>query len=222
MTIEGKRHVHAVEVKMLKPQKNLMAAHQDGHFAAATVKNLKVPVTSLVHFLNSLQELGKLFGEKSVFFISQDDKARVPLGLPAAQHQSRIAMHMQYRVRLPDHDWVVADRHKLVPSVYAAAAFEKWEVGYNGPTFVAIRSGKHDKSTSASHLEDFRHLLSLPEFGGAAKDPSGQVKPIVLVTVDNGPDECPRFRKTLQAWAMAFKVLKSTLTYFREDLFVGI
>jgi len=28
-------------------------------------------------------------------------------------------MYMEYSVRLPDHDWVVAQRHKLIPSVYA-------------------------------------------------------------------------------------------------------
>jgi hypothetical protein len=28
-------------------------------------------------------------------------------------------MHVEYRVTLPDHDWVIAGKHKLTPSVYA-------------------------------------------------------------------------------------------------------
>lgn len=54
--------------------------------------------------------------------ISVDDKARVPLGIAAATAQTPLLMHMEYRVRLPDHDWVVDDRHKLIPSVYAVVA----------------------------------------------------------------------------------------------------
>ncbi len=54
-----------------------------------------------------------------VFFLSQDDKARVPLGLPAVHKQAAVLMHVQYRIQLPDHDWVIAETHKLIPSVYA-------------------------------------------------------------------------------------------------------
>ncbi|KAH7678469.1 hypothetical protein AAVH_41630, partial [Aphelenchoides avenae] len=35
--------------------------------------------------------------------------------------------------------------------------------------------------------------------------PNGKIKPILLVTVDGGPDESPRFPKTLLAWAVVFK-----------------
>lgn len=48
-------------------------------------------------------------------FLSQDDKARVVIGLAAANKQAPILMHVEYKVSLPDHDWVVAQRHKLIP-----------------------------------------------------------------------------------------------------------
>ncbi len=50
-----------------------------------------------------------------VFFLSQDDKCKVPIGLPAAKLQAPMLMHLDYRVRLPDHDWTVAPRHQLTP-----------------------------------------------------------------------------------------------------------
>lgn len=102
-----------------------------------------------------------MMGPDATFFLSQDDKARVPLGLPASQKHVRMAMHLQYRVSLPDHDWVVAERHKLIPSVYAGCIVGESRVLCVGPTFVSIRSGKHDKSTAKSHLADFHNLVEL-------------------------------------------------------------
>ncbi len=55
-------------------------------------------------------------GNECVFFLSQDDKARVPLGLTAANKQAPIVVGLEYRIRLPDHDFVVALRHKLIVS----------------------------------------------------------------------------------------------------------
>ena len=85
----------------------------------------------------------------------------MPIGMTACNKQSPLLMHLDYQVRLPDHDWVVAERHKLIPSVYAAVEIESQQfgnrtaVGYSGPTYIAIRSGKHDSSTAASHALDF-------------------------------------------------------------------
>lgn len=110
-------------------------------------------------------------------------------------------MHLDYQVCLPDHDWVVAERHKLIPSVYAAVEVESVQfgirtaVGYSGPTYIAIRSGKHDSSTASSHALDFQTLLELDEFRKFAKTPAGDVKPDVIITVDGGPDENPRYAK---------------------------
>lgn len=79
-------------------------------------------------------------------------------------------MHLDYKVTLPDHDWMVAPRHKLIPSVYASIQVEDGKIGdlksvtYSGPTYVSIRSAKHCSSTAASHAYDFQRLLSLESF----------------------------------------------------------
>jgi len=84
-----------------------------------------------------------------VCFISQDDKARVPIRLTAANKQNPLLMHVEYRVSLPDHDWVVDTGHKLIPSVYTGIQIQsnglgnQEAVGYSGPTYIPIRSGKH-------------------------------------------------------------------------------
>ena len=39
--------------------------------------------------------------------------------MTAATKQTPLAMHISDEVRLPDHDFVKATKHKLTPSVYA-------------------------------------------------------------------------------------------------------
>ena len=93
----------------------------------------------------------------------------------------------------------------LIPSVYAACEKNKdGSIGYNGPTYIAIRSGKHDKSSAASHIEDFQTLLSLDEFKKAClKD--GILKPLLFVSVDGGLGEAPKNTIILEAWVTIFK-----------------
>jgi hypothetical protein len=91
-------------------------------------------------------------------------------------------------------------------SVYAACLLsEDGDLGYSGPTYIAIRSAKHDLSCADSHAIDFDRLATLKEFEKVARDDSGQVKPLVIITVDGGPDENPRFPKTLVANIRKFK-----------------
>ena len=105
-----------------------------------------------------------MLGSNEVCFVSQDDKARVPIGLTTANKQSPLLMHIEYRVSLADHDWVLAAGHKLIPSVYAGIQIQsnglgnREAVGYSGPTYIAIRSGKHSSSTAFSHGLDFKKL----------------------------------------------------------------
>ncbi|KAK3928621.1 Mitogen-activated protein kinase kinase kinase [Frankliniella fusca] len=104
-TTEGKRHVVTVPVRLCRAQADEHRGHQDQHFCTATI--------------NSLEEIASILGPKQVCFLSQDDKAKVPIGLTAAKVQSPLLMHVEYRIRLPDHDFVIGSRHKLTPSVYA-------------------------------------------------------------------------------------------------------
>lgn len=73
-------------------------------------------------------------------------QARVPIGKTAANKRTPLIMHLEYRVQLPDHDWVVAEKHKLIPLVYAfieidaEKAGDKKAVTYSGPIYISIRS----------------------------------------------------------------------------------
>ncbi len=98
---DGKKHVRTVNVRLRKAENKLHKKHEDGHFAAAAIRFAK--------------DLATLFGNNCVFFLSQDDKCKVPIGLPAAKKQAPLLMHLDYVIKLPDHDFVVASRHQLTP-----------------------------------------------------------------------------------------------------------
>ena len=142
--------------------------------------------------------------------LSVDDKAKVPIGVTAANKQPPLKMHVDYEIRLPDHDFVKSTKHKLTPSVYSACEIRTTsskvapEISYLGPTYIAIRSGKHDSSTAYSHGRDFDHVVKLEEFQSIVKN-EGEVKPVAMIFSDGGPDENPRFPKTLDVAVQHFK-----------------
>ena len=65
-------------------------------------------------------ELANLFGDHHLFFLSQDDKVHVPLGLPISKRQTANLMRLKYKAMPPDHDFPIGTKHKLIRSVYAA------------------------------------------------------------------------------------------------------
>ena len=148
-----------------------------------------------------------------MFVVSIDDKAKVPLGITVATRQAPLVMPMEYEVRLPDQDFVVASKHKSVPSVYAACEIQTTsarcqpEISFTGRLYIIIRSLKHESSTAFAHGRDFGHILELEEFASVAKN-EDQVKPIVLAFVDGGPGENLQFPKVLSLAVDHFRMHK--------------
>ena len=151
-SLYGKRHVRVVPVQLRKPQYDGRKKHVSARFCFSV---------SLM-----VRELASWLGPEYCIFLSPDDKANCPMGIPAATKQSQVLMHLEYRVRLPDHQYVIASRHSLKPSVYAFCKIDSTLVGtpdavrYVGPTAIRVRSCKHDSSTSGTHLVDLKGLLT--------------------------------------------------------------
>ena len=79
-TIEGKRHVSTAPVMLYKAQNSKHVAHPSTKFVRASIK--------------SLEEVAAILGPAEVTFHSQDDKAKVPIGITAANKQAPMIMHM--------------------------------------------------------------------------------------------------------------------------------
>ena len=73
-----------------------------------------------------------------------------------------------------------------------------------GPTYITIRSAKHDNSTARTHSFESDHLKVLDSFQSAMLTKAGGVKPHVFVGVDGEPDEAPGNSKTMLAWSDTF------------------
>lgn len=76
-----------------------------------------------VNFTFATREyIASLFGP--VFAVSIDDKTKVKIGLAAANKQAPLLMRLIYKIRLPDHDFVIAASDNLTPSIYAACVIK--------------------------------------------------------------------------------------------------
>lgn len=211
--LEGRRHVKVVPVKLARAQESQHKLHSDTDFCVATIR--------------ALESLASFLGSSQVFFLPQDDKARVPIGITAANKQAKILMHLQYEISLPDHTWVKAARHKLIPSIYAGIIIKEGGFGdpsfvtYSGPTCAFIRSGKHDTSDASTHADDFSRVLASEIFQSLCKVKTEQdtdvkqIKPVVIMTSDGGPDENPRYSKVIRHAISHFK------TYDLDALYIA-
>lgn len=196
-TKQGKRHVKTVPVKLCRAQSDLHKDHPDQNFCRSIIRDL--------------ESLASILGPYKTSFLSADDKARVPIGITAAKAQSPFLMHVEYTVRLPDHDFVISSQHKLIPSVYIAVEIEENRMGcekaisYSGPTYIAIRSAKHSTSSAATHSKDLSELLNIKDFQNFLKLDDNQVKPVIIITTDGGSDENPRFPNVINHAVDYFK-----------------
>ena len=105
--------------------------------------------------IRHLNEVAGFLGPEEVVFHSQDNKAKVPIGLTAANKQTSLVMHVKYKVKL------IAKQHKLVSSVTGdmqvkAKTFSSDALTYSGPTYIGIRSAKHLESRAYNHLADMK------------------------------------------------------------------
>ena len=150
-----------------------------------------------------MEELAAILGPAEVTFHSQDDKAKVPIWLTATSKQAPMFLHMEYQVTLPNHDFIVAPKPKLIPSVIGDMKLVKSKdltndvVTYSGATYIGITSAKHSASSTFAHFQGMMRVHSLPEFATSFQTDRHEEKKVMIFTVDGGPDENPRHEKTI-------------------------
>lgn len=183
-TREGKRHVATVPVT-LNDSKEALKGHPDQEFCAT--------------ILQYLESLASILGPKEVFYLSEDHRARVSLGMTAPCKQAPLLMRMEYNVCFPDTRSILADQQKLILSVYGAMAINSQCMGdpqavqFSGPTYVAVRTGHQSCQVAEAHASDFNRLIHLEHFRALAKNEHGAVKPVLILAVNGGPDESVRY-----------------------------
>ncbi|CAG8568014.1 12107_t:CDS:2 [Cetraspora pellucida] len=164
--------------------------HPDGHYCLASVKGAR--------------QFAQTFAEFSVI-ISQDDKAKISLGIAAIGRTFHILQSSSQPVQIPNHDFVHGSNQKLIPSVYliikpseandnlrtrqvAIFVWPQWSIG----------------TSSITHMEDLTCLVLDNQYSEALKV-NGDIKPIWILLVDDGPDENPRHLKNIESYCKIFK-----------------
>ena len=111
-------------------------------------------------FINDMFKVCKLHGPDAVLFMAYNDEARIPLGLAAANLQVVMLMHVECRVKLFIHDFVIGPQYKLIPSIYGICKITKTgDVSYSGDTFIRISSGKNDTSNIYTHAFNVQDIF---------------------------------------------------------------
>ncbi|CAF1129204.1 unnamed protein product [Adineta ricciae] len=191
---DGKKHVISTAVRLRQLQGIELTKHPDYHFVCATLKHIK--------------DLAATFGNDCVFYLIQDNKASVRIGRPAARGQSPLILHLDYQMSTANSTPIPNTvPHQLKPTVYASCIID--EVGVvtdAGPTYVSIRSAKHDRMSIDCEEVDFEQVVKLKEFEKTARNHIGEVKPIIIMNVDNiDPMNYTRFSRTLYSSIQKFK-----------------
>ncbi|CAG8596260.1 7297_t:CDS:2 [Gigaspora margarita] len=166
-SIAARAHHHPVWVAVSGVSRTETRDHPDGHYCLASVKCAK--------------QFASLFANVSVI-ISQDDKAKVGLGVPAVSQTFSTLQSINEPVKVADHDFSAEFRQ------IAIFVHRQWSFG----------------TSSLTHMQDLQCLTQDPLYDEALKTNS-EIRPIWMLLVDEGPDENPRHLKNIKIYCQIFK-----------------
>jgi hypothetical protein len=165
----------------------------DEHYCRASVKQLKDIASYLVPDVCVL--------------ISQDDKAKIPLGVAAVSRTFHCFQSISSPLTVPDHDFPIANKHKIIPSFYLFLASAK-QFDEEDPVprkLACVTRGQLFTSTSAqTHLTDLSNMMKSDCDIQKLTLRNGVAKPVYFFITDGGPDENPRFLKNIHHYCNFF------------------
>ncbi|PKY60731.1 hypothetical protein RhiirA4_431338 [Rhizophagus irregularis] len=164
--------------------------HPDGHYCLASTKYARQFATA--------------FADNSVV-ISQDDKAKIGLGVPAVGRTFRSLQSVNELVSVADHDFPLGNAQKLVPSVYLITKpNESNDELRTGQLAIFVRRQWSLGTSSLTHMQDLESLVLDPQYDDVLKT-GREIRPIWVLLVDGGPDENPRHLKNIKTYCQLFR-----------------
>jgi len=169
-----------------------MKPHIDEHYCLASVKAARV--------------FAEVFADEAII-ISQDDKAKVGLGIPAVGRTFKTIQTVNEPVIVEDHDFPVGSKMKLIPSVYLVInPADSSNTLRTGQLSIFIRPEYFIGTSLTTHMVDLESIVSNEEVSITLKK-EGKVRPIWILLVDGGPDENPKHMKNIIQYAHLFRAL---------------
>ncbi|PKB97134.1 hypothetical protein RhiirA5_384880, partial [Rhizophagus irregularis] len=136
----------------------------------------------------------------------KDDKAKVPLGIPAVSRTFSTVQSQNQPVSIPDHDFPVSSKHKLIPSVYLVIdPTDTNESMRSGRLAIFVQPELWLSTTASSHMYDLKKIQYLQNFQASFLDNNNMHHPILVLLVDGGPDENPSHLKNIKEYCQYFR-----------------
>ncbi|CAG8805692.1 146_t:CDS:2, partial [Gigaspora margarita] len=146
----------------------------DEHYCLASVKGTR--------------QFAQAFLDSSII-ISQDNKAKIGLGVPAVGRTFCTLQSVLEPVQVPDHDFVYRINQKLIPLVYFI--IKPSEINDNLRTrqmAIFVRSQWSIGTSSITHVKDISSLVSDDQYSGILKI-NNNIKPIWILLSKYNPVE---------------------------------
>ncbi|CAB4489746.1 unnamed protein product [Rhizophagus irregularis] len=190
-SIAAKAHHHPAWVAVAGVSRTDTQEHIDGHYCLASVKYAK--------------QFASMFADMSTI-ISQDDKAKIGLGVPAVGRTFCTLQSINEPVSVADHDFPTGSRQKLIPSVYLIMKPEESKDELRtGQLAIFVCPQWSVGTSSLTHMQDLESLTLDSKYDDMLKTSNGQIRPIWMLLVDGGPDENPRHLKNIKVYCQLFK-----------------
>ena len=172
-TTQGKRHVTSVPVKLCRACSEKRNKNPDCWFVSKSMEHA--------------EELASPLGPALTSFIRQDDKAHVSVGVAATNKQTALLISVKYEAHLPDHDFIIAPKHKLTPAVIGLREVRDTrladgkKVKDSVHTVIQVKSLKHTPSNASAQIEAFDNMVKTEEM---SKLSDRSTKPILILIRD--------------------------------------
>lgn len=189
-SIAARAHHHPAWVAVAGVSRTETRDHPDSHYCLASVKYAR--------------QFATVFADNSVI-ISQDDKAKIGLGVPAVGRTFHTLQSVHEPVSIADHDFPLGSGQKLIPSVYLMIKpNEANNELRTGQLAIFVRRQWSLGTSSLTHMQDLESLVLDSRYDDVLKK-NGEIRPIWVLLVDGGPDENPRHLKNIKTYCQLFR-----------------
>ena len=137
--------------------------------------------------------------------ISQDDKAKIGLGIPAVGRTFKTVQSVNEPVTIADHDFPMGTKQKLIPSVYLLInPSDSSNTLHTSHMGIIVHPEYFVGTMSTTHMADLIEIVHNKEFKETTKCEEN-TKSIWVLLVDRGPDENPKHLKNILEYSKFFK-----------------
>ncbi|CAG8834202.1 3988_t:CDS:2, partial [Gigaspora margarita] len=181
---------HPAKVALTSIARTDMKLHVDEHYCLASVKAIWI--------------FAEVFTNDTVI-VSQDNKAKIGLGIPAVGHTFKSKQTINEPVSVADHNFFTGSKMKLIPSVYLVIDSANSNDNLRLGQLAIFIKPEYFIGTLSTYIADLQSLVTNKQFAIAIMK-RDKVKPIWVLLIDRGPDKNPKHMKNIVQYCNFFYI----------------